>query len=328
MTNTVRIIGGADVRHLLTVSRCIDAMSDAMQAYSNGVAQTPPRSITPLPGDGRYFGLMPGSADGRGLFGAKVVSLYTGNPARGLPAIQGFVALADLETGAVKALVAGAAITALRTAAASGLATQLLARQNAVSCGIFGTGVQAQAHIDAMLAVRPVRRFMIWGRDTERARQFAAEQSVPEGVSVCATADPQEVAAADILCTVTASSEPVLLGRWVRPGTHINLVGAHSLKTREADSSLIAMSRLYVDATASCASEGGDYMIPIEEGVIGAEAILGEIGEVAAGRLAGRQSADEVTVYNSLGIVTQDLFAAEAVYQQALSAGIGLDVTL
>ena len=267
-TLTLRIINAADVRRLLPMGECIDVMASAMAALSAGTVTVPRRLLAPLSDSSGALLLMPGSSTTLPSYGAKVVSLHPDNPARGFPAVQGFVALFDRDNGTPTALLAGGEITAIRTAAASGLATRLLAREDATRCGIFGTGVQAVSHIDAMLAVRPLEEILIWGRDAGRAAAFAGEQSQRTGKVVRATADPAEAAACPILCTVTGSAEPILKGAWVNSGTHINLVGAHTLSTREADSELIARAALYVDSMESNANEGGDFMIPLKEGAI------------------------------------------------------------
>lgn len=324
----IRIINAEQVRQLLPMSDCIEAMEAAMLAASTGAVALPPRMFTPLIDDSGFLGLMPGSSSELATYGAKIISLHPINPRRGLPAIQGFVALFDHDSGSPIAIIEGAEVTGIRTAAASGLATRLLAREDAGSCGIFGTGVQAVTHIDAMLAVRPVEKFLVWGRDPVKSAAFADAQSQRTGVSVLPVEDPAEAAACDLVCTVTGSAEPILRGSWTKPGAHINLVGAHTLKTREADSELIAKAALYVDLMESCRNEGGDFMIPLQEGVIGEDAILGEIGQLLQGSIAGRSDDRQTTVYNSLGMTAQDLFAARLVYDKSMKSGIGLTAEL
>lgn len=319
----MRIINATGVRRLLPMGECIDVMAEAMAALSSGALAIPPRLLAPLANRSDALLLMPGSSTALARYGAKVISLHPDNPARGFPAVQGFVALFDRDNGAPIALLEGGEVTAIRTAAASGLATRLLAREDATRCGIFGTGVQAVSHIDAMLAVRPIEEILIWGRDAGRTQALAEAQSQRTGKAIRATADPEEAAACPIVCTVTGASEPVLKGAWVLPGTHINLVGAHTLSTREADTELIVRAALYVDSLESNANEGGDFMIPLREGAIAEGAILGEIGRVVSGSLPGRTGPDQVTVYNSLGITAQDLYAACHVLDKAEAADVG-----
>ena len=311
---TLKIINAAEVRELLPMSRCIDVMAEAMQAASTGAVTVPPRITMPLAEQSGYMFAMPGAAPSLGVYGTKIISQHPANPAEGLPAIQGFVVLFDDETGTPRAIIDGAEITALRTAAASGLATRQLARRDARTHGILGTGVQARTHIDAIAAVAPIEEVLIWGRDTDKAQGIAAE------LNIRACSDPQEVAGCDIVSTVTGSDEPVIHGDWVKPGAHINLVGAHTPATREADSALMATGSIFVDLMESAMNESGDILIPIEEGRFDRGHIRGEIGRVVSGEVAGRRSPEEITLYVSLGITAQDLYAANAVYRSAIEA--------
>jgi len=312
----MKIIDRETVENVLTMERCIKAVKDAMIALTEQTVSVPPRVITPLMDELGYFGLMPGSASFPAFFGAKVVSLFPQNPAKGLPAIQGFVCLFDNNTGAPYALVEGASVTAIRTAAASGLATDLLARPESKTHAIFGTGVQAKVHAEAIKTVRPdLEKTIIWGRDPEKARQVSDQISIELEIETEATSDPEAAAECDIISTVTGSSEPILKGAWLRPGTHINLVGAHSQSTREADSEVITKSQVYVDLMESAKNEAGDLLIPVSEGIFSLDNIIGEIGSLARGKIEGRGSAEEITCYKSLGVVAQDLFAANAVLE-------------
>lgn len=320
---SLRIITAAQVGELLPMSACIEIIARAMRAHSAGAISTPPRIIAPLVDGSGYFALMPGSMCDPPVYGAKVVSLHPANPARGLPAVQGFVALFDHATGTPVAIVEGAAVTAIRTAAASGLATRELARATAASHGIFGAGVLAVTHIDAIACVRNIDHVLVWARNAEKAERFASEQAERTGLDVRATADPAEVGGCDIVSAVTGSSEPVVRGAWLTPGAHLNLVGAHSPTTREADSDAVARCALYVDSRESAMHEAGDLLIPIGEGVISADDIVGEIGEVLSGQVAGRMSDEQITLYKSLGVVAQDLFSAEFVYRASKEADTG-----
>jgi ornithine cyclodeaminase/alanine dehydrogenase-like protein (mu-crystallin family) len=323
---TLTIINSELTRELLPMLECIDAMSLAMQAASSGSVSIPPRSIVPLSDKSGVFVLMPGTAIDIGCYGAKIISAHGKNPSRGLPLVQGFVTLFDHDTGVPLCFVEGAEITAIRTAAASGLATRLLAREDARSCGILGAGVQARTHIDAMLAVRPVEEILVWGRNHEKTELFAAEQSERIGMHVQATKEAAEACACDLVCTVTGSPEPVIFGEWVKDGAHINLAGAHSLATREADTALIAKSSVYIDLMESLLNEGGDIMTPIEEGVIDIAHVIGEIGNLILGNISGRVDENQITIYNSLGMTAQDIFAARHVYQTAQEKGLGVIV--
>jgi ornithine cyclodeaminase len=320
------IINGDLVRQLLPMAECMEVLRPAMVAASSGTISVPPRSFMPLMDNSGVLGVMPGASLELGSYGAKILSLHSENPLRGLPAIQGFVVLFDHASGSPVALVEGAEVTAIRTAAASGLATQLLAREDAQSCGIFGTGVQAVSHIDAMCAARQVREFVVWGRDAGKTRAFAEAQAERTGLVVRATEDPAEAGACDLVCTVTASPVPILLGAWIQPGAHINLVGSHTLTTREADTGAVRKSAVYVDLLESCKNEGGNIMIPVQEGAVEEGHVIGEIGQLLCGDIPGRTDEQQVTLYNSLGMTAQDLYSARHVYDKALEADLGVRV--
>lgn len=325
---TLKVISAAEVRNLLPMRECVDLMAVAMRAASAGEVHVPPRFFMSLFDDSATMGLMPGSVREPRIYGAKIASLHYENPKSGLPAIQGFVTLFDHDTGTPLAIIEGAEITAIRTAAASGMATRFLARDDARSHGVFGTGVQACSHVEAIAAVRDIDETIVWGRDYKKAESLAREQSGKTGLDIRATEDPTEAAACDIISTVTASSEPVVKSAWVSDGTHLNLVGSHTPTSRETDSDLIARASIYADLLESLMNEGGDILVPLEEGRIEAADIKGEIGNVVSGEIPGRQSETEVTVYKSCGNTAQDLYAAQAIYASAVAQNKGTDVAL
>jgi len=316
------IIRAAEIRDLLPMTECIEVMDQAMRAFSRGAVNMPSRIIAPLEAGG-YFILMPGEMKEGPVYGAKIVGLHPGNPARGRPAVQGFVTLFDSTSGAPVALVDGAEITAIRTAAVSALATRELARKNASSHGIFGNGVQAASHLESIGLVRDIEKVRVWGRDFERARRFAREYSTHTGFTISAARDPADAAACDIVSLVTNSPEPVLRGEWLQAGAHLNLVGAHEPHDREADSDAVSQSGIYVDSRQGALSEAGDILIPISEGRITEQDIVGEIGNVLLKIAPGRRDEQQITLYKSLGIVAQDLFAAMHVFRNARSSGKG-----
>lgn len=309
---TLLQIGAAEVREALPMAKCIDLMAEAMCALSSGKFDAPPRRVEPL--EGGHFFLMPGSMRRGPFFGAKLVSLIPANPERGLPVMQGYVALFDHDSGAPLALVDGAAVTYLRTAAISALATRTLARPEANSHGIFGAGRLAEEHLRAIAAVRPVTETRVWARNPERARDFAVQMREETGMAVVAS-DRREAAACDIVSTVTNAAEPVLQGRWLSAGCHVNLVGAHRPDHREADSDTVAGAAIYVDTRAGALREAGDLLIPMAEGRLSETDLRGELGEALAGTAQGRCDARERTLFKSLGHVAQDLYVAAAVYE-------------
>ncbi len=324
----MRLLNAADVRQLLSMQQCIEIMDAAMRAVSCGSVSIPPRTFAPLTDPDTHLGLMPGSAPELPAYGAKIISLHPGNGARQLPAIQGFVALFDSETGTPVAIIDGATITAIRTAAASGLATRLLARDDASSHGVLGTGVQAEMHIEAITCVRKIGVVHVWGRDKKRAQRFAAKQSRQCGLEVVAVDAAADAACCDIVSTVTGALKPVLAGAWLSPGAHVNLVGAHAPTAREADSEALARASVYVDLLASARAEAGDILIPVAEGSIGWRDVVGEIGQALAGDIAGRVDDTQITLYKSLGNVAQDLFVANYLLDKATEVDAGTTVNL
>ncbi len=308
-----------EIRAALPPARCVEVMAAAMRAASADEVAVPPRMHMPLVDDSATLLVMPGSSADPAYYGAKLVSMHPDNPASGLPAIQGVIVLFEHASGRPVAILDAATVTELRTAAASALATRELARSDASTHGVLGTGVQALAHIAAVAAVRPISRVVVWGRDESKAAQLAERAARQTGVAVTA-GDRAEAAACDIVSCVTGAAEPVLHATDVAAGAHINLVGAHTAVTREADTSLMARARIFVDGRRAALVESGDILIPIAEGELTEEAIVGEIGEVLLGRVAGRTSDEDTTVYKSLGSVAQDLFAAAAVLEAAPAA--------
>jgi ornithine cyclodeaminase len=314
----IEIVDAEGTRARLPMKDCIQAMAVAMAAVSRKSVTIPSRIVFPLTaGSSDFLAVMPGSVADPPIHGAKLVTLYPGNPVRGRPAIQGFIALFDPRSGAPVALVDGAEITAMRTAAASALATRLLARSAARTLGILGCGVQASSHLEAIALVRDIEEVRVWGRSFDKAKAFAEQHARTFRGRIRPVHSGEEAAATDVVCAVTGAHEPVLRSEWVQPGTHINLVGAHSPTKREADTPLIARSRLFVDSIDSALQESGDILIPLQDGVIDASHIVGEIGCVLLGKVEGRQGEADVTVYKSLGLVAQDLIAAHAVIAAA-----------
>ena len=318
---TLLIIDRETVRDLLPMAVCVELMDEAMTALSGGRTAQLLRQILPL-ADGAAFGVMPGAtAD---AFGAKMISVFPGNFARGLQSHQGFVALFDPASGAPVAILHAGEITAIRTAAASAAATRALARPDASRLAILGYGEQAQTHARAIACVRPLSAVTVWGRSPDRAAAFAERVTAELGLAVTTAGSVRAaVAGADIVCAVTASAEPILEGAWIAPGTHVNLVGSSTAATREADDALVARSRLFADHRAGVLAQGGEVIHAIAAGLIDEAHVLGEIGQVIAGTLAGRLGAGDVTVYKSLGAVTQDIYSGWSIYRRALAESRG-----
>jgi ornithine cyclodeaminase/alanine dehydrogenase-like protein (mu-crystallin family) len=312
----MRFIDRDEVARRLTYDVCIPLVRDAMIAFSTGVTRQLLRSIIPL-ADGHLFGIMPGALGASAPFGAKLISIFPENTARGMQSHQGVVVLFEPETGVAVCCVHAGEVTAIRTAAASAVATDVLARKDARRLAILGCGEQAATHARAISKVRTLDSIKIWGRSTERARAFAESMRAELALPVTAAATvKQAVAEADIICTVTSAQEPILEAAWVAPGTHINAVGSSHAGPAEIDNALVAASRFYVDSREGVLAQGAEFLRAKQVGLIDDSHILGEIGEVLAGHVPGRRTPDEITIYKSLGHIVQDLASAWWLYQQ------------
>lgn len=312
----IRFIDREEVAQRLTYEKCIPIVREAMIAFSRGETKQVLRTIIPL-SNGRLFGAMPGAMGAHGAFGAKLISVFHDNFARGIQSHQGLVILFDPESGAPVCVVHAGELTAIRTAAASAVATDALARKDARRLALLGYGEQAATHARAIGKVRALEAITVWGRSFDRAGAFAERTQEELGVPFSmAKSVSDAVADADIVCTVTSASEPILKGEWVRPGTHLNLVGSSYAVPVEVDSDLVARSRFIADSREGVLHQGAEFLKAKAEGLVGDDHIVAEIGEVLAGKIEGRRSEDEITVYKSLGHIVQDLASAWALYSQ------------
>ena len=310
----IRLIDGPEVAQRLTMPRAIAIVRDAMIALSNGQTRQTLRTIIQMGGD-RMFGVMPGTLGDGNTFGAKLLGIFPENAARGLQSHQGLIVLFDPETGVPVAGIDAAEVTAIRTAAASAVATDALARPGPIRLAIIGTGEQAHSHARGMAAVRPLADIRIWGRSPAKAAALAAVLAGELGVPATAHAGVADtVRAADVICTVSGAVDPVLTSAMVADGTHINLVGSGHAGPREIDDALVMRSRFIADHRAGVLAQGGEFLHAKAAESIDDSHVVGEIGDVLAGRLIGRQTAIQVTAYKSLGHVVQDLACGWALY--------------
>jgi ornithine cyclodeaminase/alanine dehydrogenase-like protein (mu-crystallin family) len=324
----VTVLSAEDVARLLPMRDCIEVMRDALAALARGKALVPLRMVMRMPDASGFLGVMPGQIDadgGReGALGMKAVSVFPGNARRGIDTHQGAVLLFESDTGRLSALMDGATITAIRTAAVSGVATDLLARADATELAILGAGVQARTHLEAIAAVRPIRRVRVWSRNPERARELVKASAARYTASIEAVASAEAaVRGADVIATVTASPQPVLQRPWVKDGAHLNAVGSSIPSTREIDSATMTAARLFVDRRESALNEAGDVLMPIREGAFNADHIQAELGDVIIGSDPGRRSAAELTLFKSLGLAVEDVAAAAFILKRAQETGVG-----
>lgn len=314
------VLTAADVETVLPMAVAIDGMAEALRGLALGRYLQPDRIQARAQG-AALLGLMPAFRAGPDpVWVVKTVLFAPGNRSRGLATHQGFVALYDGETGCPQALVDASAITAIRTAAASALATRILAMPDAACVAIVGTGTQARSHVSAMRTILPNARILVAGRSPEHAAALATTTG-----SEAATVE-SAVRQANIVCTVTAAGSPILHRSWVQDGCHINAVGASSPGRREIDGVLMATSEFFVDSRSQALSECGEYRMALAEGLIRPEHIRAELGEVLVGRQKGRSSPDAITIFKSLGMAVEDLRSAELAVELARLAGLGCEV--
>jgi ornithine cyclodeaminase len=304
-----------DVAQRLTYARCIPLVREAMIALSRGTTRQLLRSIIPL-SDGHLFGIMPGALGESAAFGAKLVSVYPENFANGRQSHQGLIVLFEPSSGAPVCVVHAGEVTAIRTAAASAVATEALSRTDSRRLAILGYGEQAATHARALRHVRDIEQVRIWGRSPERASAFCRRMQSELGIPFLHSLDVEAaVSDADIICTVTAAREPVLRGEWVRPGTHLNVVGSSVAGPVEIDQDLVMRARFIADSKESVLRQGAEFLQAKESGVIDDTHIVAEIGQVLSGEVTGRRSRNDITLYKSLGHVVQDLASAWSLYQ-------------
>jgi ornithine cyclodeaminase len=325
----VRIVAGPDVRRLLPMSTCVDLMERALTELARGDAEMPVRLVARTH-DGRgVVALMPAHLGASGRFGYKAVTVFPDNDPAVVDTHEGAVAVLDPATGRMLGLVDGTAITTIRTAAVSAVATRHLARADARVAAILGAGVQARSHVEALAAVRDLAEMRIWSRDPDRARAAARETAALTGLAVEAIASAEAaLRGADIVVTATSSRTPVLQRHWLGPGAHVNAVGACVPTARELDTRTVADARLIVDQRAAALAEAGDILLAIADGAIGRDHIAAELGEVVIGRAEGRTADDQLTVFESLGLGVEDVAAAGHVLDRAASEGVGTLVEL
>ncbi|MCH8808173.1 MAG: ornithine cyclodeaminase family protein [Planctomycetes bacterium] len=318
------IVNQRQVHELLPMCECIDVMAEVLRDLSDGGCILPLRQIMWLKDKVGALGLMPSYWERAGVIGLKAVTFFPANEGTELDSHQGAVLLFDAGRGTLLALIDATAITAIRTAAVSGVATRALAREDASTLAILGAGVQARMHLEAMLLCRSIKRARVFSKTTSQTTAFAKREAARHNLAIEAAETAREaVAGADIICTTTSSNTPVLKGDWVAAGTHVNAVGSSVASARELDGSAVRMSRLFVDRRESALAEAGDFLLARQEGLIGDDHILAEIGEVLTGQAAGRRSDEEITLFKSVGLAVEDLAAAVRIYEKARSGNVG-----
>jgi ornithine cyclodeaminase/alanine dehydrogenase-like protein (mu-crystallin family) len=326
------ILNESDVARCLDMATLIPLMRETLGRFSRDECVQPVRTSLRIQPAGGYYGVMPahvpGAGDGPGAFGLKSVAFFPGNDDLGRPTHLATVLLLDPRTGDLEAILDGRLITEMRTAAVSAVSVDLLARQGPAKLAILGSGVQARSHLEAIRHVRPLEHVRIWSRRPERALQLVREMHGSLSCALSATATVEDaVKQADIVVTATSASDPILHGAQLEPGMHLAVVGSSSAKMRELDADAVARCRVWVDSRAGAAVEAGDIVIARQEGRIGADHVVGELGDVVNGA-SRRESDDEITMFKSLGMAVEDVATARLVVDRARAQHIGKEFTI
>jgi alanine dehydrogenase len=321
------VLSSEEVAKLLPMEDCIGVMRETLKTLARGDAVLPLRLVLRQP-DGRgALSVMPAYLGNPRVLGVKVISVFSGNQDTKFEAHQGAVLIFETQNGRLLGMVDASSITAIRTAAVSGVATETLANKDAESLAILGSGTQASTHLASMLQVRKVKNVKVWSRNVDHAKRFVRNHSNLGGIGIEAIPSAEEaVRGSDLICTTTAAKSPILKGAWLSEGTHVNAVGASVPPYRELDTEAVSRSRFFVDRRESALNESEDFKIPRQEGAITDGHILGELGELLLGRVVGRQNADEITIFKSHGIAVEDLASAYHVYAKALQEHVGKEV--
>ncbi|HEX5473425.1 MAG TPA: ornithine cyclodeaminase family protein [Vicinamibacterales bacterium] len=323
------LLSERDVRDVLSMDDLIAAMETALAQFSNGGVEQPVRTVLQV-GDGHaFYGIMPAFVREPAALGTKLVTVYGSNESRGLPSHLATIVLLDPATGGLLAILDGRFITEARTAAASAVSVKRLARADARTLAIFGSGVQAGSHLDALMRVRAITEVRVWSRRFEHADAFVRDRQGTLAATIRAERSAEAAAeGADVIALVTAAHEPVLRSEWVADGTHVCAVGACRPDQREMETALVRRGRVFVDSLAAARTEAGDLVIPLREKAFDLSHVQGELGAVVAGRLAGRTGPAEVTIFKSLGLAVEDVAAARLAWERASAHGLGREFSL
>jgi len=326
--NRIKFLSAAEVARCLPMNKAIAAMREAFIAFFSGKTVVPERIHTEMPEYNGTALFMPVYSPDQARIGLKVVTVSRDNPSKNLPQIHALVLVFDAATGRPLAVMDGAHLTALRTGAASGLATDLLAAPQSKVAAVFGAGVQGRTQLVAVCSVRPIEEANIFDPDLSRAEKFAEAMQESLGISITVSANTSDLARADVICTATTSSTPVFDDQDIKSGVHINGVGSYKPDMQEIPAATVIRSHLIVDSRKSCLAEAGDLLVPMKNGLIDENHIKAELGEIASGDKPGRTSENEITMFKSVGNAVQDLTAAEHILHTADKMNLGTELSL
>lgn len=327
----VLVLSRQDIETVLTMKDTIDIVEEGFRQLNMGNVIMPQRPVVPVEEHQGIFLVMSAYASGKmSIFSNKIVTVYPNNPRKHqLPTTLASISLHDVETGALISFMDGAFITAMRTGAVSGVATKYLARQDSETIGILGTGVQARTQLEAICEVLQIQNAKAYGLDKDQTEHFCKdmEKKLRIGIEPCKK-NEDVVKGSDVIVLATSSKNPVLNGNWLKKGTHINAIGSHTPTTRELDDLTVQRSKIVVDLREAALSEAGDLLIPIEKGILPADPIYAELGELVTGTKKGRTNEEEITLFKSVGLAVQDAAAAFKAYNLAKERGLGKTVSI
>lgn len=310
------------------MKQAIDAMERAYSCLSSNECYIPMRVVTRLPADDLLMLYKPAFVEKDKQVTVKFITQREGRPIPGIPAIHGIILVIDSVSGEIMAIMDGEYVTALRTGAASGLATRLFARENAHTMALFGCGAQGKTQVEAIMCERPVKKILVFDKDRDRASRFIEELQGETAAEMVLCEDTSILKEADIICTATNATEPVFRREEVKKGVHINAIGSFQPHMQEIDPWLIHDARVFLDQTEACLKESGDLIKSIQEGIISESHIAGEIGDFLLNRITGRESEDQITLFKSVGVAIQDYVVATDIYKCSLEQGFGIEIRL
>jgi len=315
---SIRLLSSADIKRLISMEEAINAVELAFASYSNGESQVPQRYVSGIRGADMDLFFKPAYNE---ILGRLVIKILTQKKVRahqGIPSILGVVLLLDMNTGAILSMIDGTYLTALRTGAASGVATRLLARENAETVAVFGCGAQGKTQLEAICSVRPVKHALLYDINTDAAQKFKTALEEKLNISIQVENNLQKLKQADIICTATNSEMPLFNRNNISAGVHINAIGSYKPNMQEIDPLIIKSSAFYADSRESVLKESGDLIKPIHDHIISTDFVKAEIGDLINNKVTGRQTDDEITIFKSVGLGVQDLFVANAIYNKVV----------
>lgn len=324
----IRIIKAGEIKQFYPMSKAIDAMGRAFSSLSAGESYVPMRFVSRLPANELLMLFKPAFVDADKRVSIKFLTQRESRMIPGIPTIQGIVLVIDSETGEILAIMDGEYITALRTGAASGLATRCFAGKKAQVVALFGCGTQGRTQLEAVICERDIKKVLVYDTNKEKASQFIADMAQRMPAEIVFASDTRQIKEADIICTATNSQQPLFHREDVKAGVHINAIGSFQPHMQELDPYLIRDARIFLDQTEACLKESGDLIKPISQGVISENQIAGEIGDFLLGRIAGRESEEQITLFKSVGVAIQDYAVATDIYNFSVKQGFGLEINL